>query len=792
MTEWTLVDQKTPENALATSSPEQYLAQADMWDQAANSNAVHIKKPQRIVGAAFFGGLYVIALGLTVLGTLFALSRDELRNTQALPVLQFNLIFLALLSVFIGLQVWAILFARRSLRSAPLLHRRFVIIFSLAALTPAMLVGAFSTTLISQNINEVLGKSTRVHMEEAREFLDSYLRDELNVLIKDTSTLELRLNITKNLLRKRITNTARLQIERSRLGLDAIYLMSRDGLVLMRAEGVKTPDLKIPVSSAFEAVKAGEIAVQPRDELDYLVALTGLENYPGVYLYAGRFLRSDSKVLSSISGIDATERTLETYIEDQQVTESVFLLTFFETVILILVAAIWLGIVLANRIIDPLSRLVEAAEQVRGGNLSARVSVEGDWGEMSDLGSAFNRMTRQLRNQREELVREHDISEQRRQFSEAVLSGVRAGVIGLTQEGRITLMNASAVRLLNMPSSAALGQPLEEILSEFAPAFKAAREDFESTSEDQVKFETLSGSRIFDLRVAAYLGARKDTGWVLTFDDMTRLVAAQRHSAWREVARRIAHEIKNPLTPIQLSAERLQRKYGREALKDSDVFENCTDTIIRQVGSLERMVDEFSAFARMPAPVFTALNINDIISEIMFEQGVAFPGVEFTFDAGAPVVVMCDARLISQALTNITKNAAESIGRRIDETGLENEDGKIVVSITPEDEFYHISIRDNGMGWPMADKERLLEPYVTTRDTGTGLGLAIVQRIAEDHGGYIRLSENVESGTGATLILALPVSETYSIDIMTEDTNAKLVTETVSPQSQDIEEDQTS
>lgn len=724
-----------------------------------SSNFTHLKNPPRIGSAALFALLYAIALGLTILGTYYALSNEETRNIQALPVLQVNLVFLAILILLIGQQVWTILFARQSLRSAPLLHRRFVIIFSLAALTPAILIGAFSTTLISQNINEVLGRSTRVHMEEAKEFLDSYLKDELDVLIKDTRTLENRLNGTKNLLRKRITNTAHLQTERSLLGLDAVYLISRDGLVLMRAERKNAPQLRIPISSAFDAVRAGEIAVQPRDELDYLIALTQLENYPGVYLYAGRFLRSDSKVLSSISGIDATEQTLDQYIESQKTTESVFFLTFFETVILILVAAIWLGIVLANRIIDPLGRLVEAAEQVRGGDLSARVVVEQDWGEMSDLGSAFNRMTRQLRNQREELVREHDISEQRRQFSEAVLSGVRAGVIGLTQEGRITLMNQSATRLLGMNASAALGQPLEEVLGEFAPAFQTAREDIESTSEDQVRFETRSGSRIFDLRVAAYQGARKDTGWVLTFDDMTRLVAAQRHSAWREVARRIAHEIKNPLTPIQLSAERLQRKYGRESLKDHDVFQNCTDTIIRQVASLERMVDEFSAFARMPAPVFSSFDLGELISEIVFEQGVAFPDVQFTHGKQAPAIVLCDSRLVAQALTNITKNASESIGRRIDESGAAQADGQVKITITEQGEFFHIEISDNGMGWPRADKERLLEPYVTTRESGTGLGLAIVQRIAEDHGGYIRLAENETEGSGATVIFAIPMAE---------------------------------
>lgn len=744
------MDQATPASALKDRSASDAV-------EAAAASFARLKNPPRIVETALLGFLFTLAIVLTVLGIFFVLSDSPTRNAAALPILWINLVILAVLAIVIGQQVWDILFAKHSARSAPLLHRRFVLIFSLAALMPAVLVGAFSTSLISQNINETFGKSTRVVMEEARQFLDSYLKDEMARFVQDASTLERRLDGTQELFSKRITHTAKLQIERSRLGFDAIYLMTRDGLVLMRAEGSQTPQLKIPLPSAFDAVRQGEVAVNPRNDIDYLVALSGLEAYKGVYLYAGRFLRSDSKVLSSISGIDQTAGNFDSYLADQNRLEKVFLLTFLETVGLILIAAVWLGILLANRIIDPLGRLVEAAERVRDGDLSARVSVERDWGEMSDLGSAFNRMTRQLSSQREELVREHDISEQRRQFSEAVLSGVRAGVIGLTQGGRITLMNASAVRLLGLPASQGLGQPLEEVLADFAPAFKAAREDVHSAAEDQVNLDTVSGTRIFDLRVSAYQGARKDTGWVLTFDDMTRLVAAQRHSAWREVARRIAHEIKNPLTPIQLSAERLQRKYGRQKLDSPEVFENCTDTIIRQVGSLERMVDEFSAFARMPAPEFDLVDLRGVINEVVFEQGVSNPNVDIEYEQnGAPQTVLCDIRLISQALTNITKNAAEAIHRRHEQSGDSLAKGKITLSIVPLDGFYQIVIEDNGPGWPLPDKERLLEPYVTTRDTGTGLGLAIVQRVAEDHGGFIRLADRQEGLTGAQIIFALP------------------------------------
>lgn len=719
-----------------------------------------LKNPPRFASNALFGLLFALSTSLIVIGIFFALSGDAERTVQALPILQLNLILLAVLTIIMGGQLWNILFSSKSRRSAPLLHRRFVLVFSLAALIPAILVGAFSTTLISRNINDVFGGSNRVYMEEARTFLDSYLADERRALIRDAGTLKRRLNASPKLLESRVTNTARLGVERLSLGFDEVFLMTRDGMILMRSQSGQAPDMRVPVRSAFEAVRNGEMAFSQRDDINYLAVLTELENYAGVYMYSGRFLRSNSKVLSSISGIDDSEKALDSYIDDQKRIERVFVLTFFETVLVILTAAVWLGIMLANRIIDPLGRLVEAAEQVRDGDLNARVNVQQDWGEMSDLGSAFNRMTRQLSSQRDELIREHDISEQRRQFSEAVLSGVRAGVVGLSQEGRITLVNASAVRLLGMGSETMLGQPIVTVLPEFSDAFKSAREDVLNTSEDQVKFETLNGSRIFDLRVSAYLGARKDTGWVLTFDDMTRLVAAQRHSAWREVARRIAHEIKNPLTPIQLSAERLQRKYSGKGLADQDVFDNCTQTIIRQVGSLERMVDEFSAFARMPAPEFARVDLRGLLDDVVFEQRVAFPNVRFTFGRpAAPTEVFCDERLISQALANIIKNASESIGRSRDSEANLSQEGHIDISVITSDGHYQLHLVDNGAGWPMPDKERLLEPYVTTRESGTGLGLAIVQRVAEDHGGYIRLADRIDGQTGAEFIFSLPQAD---------------------------------
>ena len=716
-----------------------------------------LRRAPRIAQSAVFGILFVTAILLLVLGTLFALSQNPEQTAQSYSILLFNLGLIVALGIYLGFRIWSGLFAKRRRQSAPLLHRRFVTIFSLAALTPAIVVGAFSTSLISQNINSLFGENVRSNMESAREILDGYVKQELTELATDARAVQNELNRRPQNIQSRISYTADLQIISRVRDLDAVYIMQKDGYLFTRVESPIAPAFEIPLEAVFEGMKPNEIAFIQRDDIDYLIALTKLDSYEDVYLYVGRVLRSNNRVLSSLSGIANASEAIDTFNTDQSQMSRIFFLTFVETALLILFASVWLGLSLANRIIDPLGRLITASERVRSGDMTARVDVQGDWGEMSDLGSAFNRMTRQLNSQRDELVREHDISEQRRQFSEAVLSGVRAGVIGLTQTGRITLMNESAGRLLGSRDAAMLGYPIDDVLPEFAPAFSKARESISGSAEDQVNFQTADGVRNFDLRVAAYLGARKDTGWVVTFDDMTRLVTAQRHSAWREVARRIAHEIKNPLTPIQLSAERLLRKYSKEIKTDPDVFENCTQTIIRQVGSLEQMVNEFSAFARMPAPNFDMTDMRNLVEEVLFAQGVAFPDIEFRFDdeTKGELAAKCDARLITQALTNIYKNAGEAVTRRLDASGADDLDGEIVTHLTQDAENMRLMITDNGPGWPFKDVDRLMEPYVTTRETGTGLGLAIVKRIIEDHGGRLMLEARTDI-QGARTVIILP------------------------------------
>jgi len=716
-----------------------------------------VRRGPRIAQSAIFGVLFLAAIFLTILGALLSYSADTTRIEQAWDILRYNLVMITVLAMYLGYRVWKTLFSSTSGRAAPLLHRRFVLIFSLAALVPAVLVGGFSSSLLSQNLAGLFGEGVRDNMEEARLILDGYVTQELERLGEDVTDIQLDIAGDPKNFGARISFTAELLREAQARDLDAVYILREDGFVLTRVESPGAPELRIPESAVLEGLQRTDVAFQKRADIDYLIALSKISEAPNTYLYVGKLLRSDNQVLSSISGIESAASQIAQFNENQARMNQVFFFTFLDSALLILMAAIWLGLALGNRIIDPLAGLVNAAERVRAGDMGARVNVTGHWGEISDLGSAFNRMTTQLEAQRDELIREHDLSEQRRQFSEAVLSGVRAGVIGLTQQGKITLSNNAAKRLLENRANDLVGQPISKVLEEFAPAFGKARESISGVIEDQVTVKMDGGSRIFDLHVSAYKGARDDTGWVLTFDDMTRLVSAQRHSAWREVARRIAHEIKNPLTPIQLSAERLARKYKKEIKTDPQTFENCTQTIIRQVGSLEQMVNEFSAFARMPSPEFANIDLNVVLEDSLFAHGVSFPEIQFRRKGHWPeqTIVRGDERLLAQALTNVLKNAGEAVQRKMEDGASSRFEGEVCIELIADTTRIVIRISDNGPGWPSKDTDRLMEPYVTTRDGGTGLGLAIVKRIVEDHGGelILKLQDNED---GAITIIHLP------------------------------------
>ena len=449
-----------------------------------------------------------------------------------------------------------------------------------------------------------------------------------------------------------------------------------------------------------------------------------------------------------------------------------FTLIFVVVALLLLMAAVWAGLLFATRLARPISALIAAAERVRAGDLQVRVQEAADEDELTLLSRAFNRMTSEIEGQRRELLQANHQMDQRRRFIETVLGGVSAGVLGLDAEGCINLPNLSAARLLGVDETDVLvGRPLAELSPEMAELLEKAPKRPGRPVQEQVQIRRPGRAPLTLLvRIVAEVSGGEVRGYVMTFDDITELVSAQRKAAWADVARRIAHEIKNPLTPIQLSAERLRRKYLKEISSDTEVFTMCTDTIVRQVDDIRRMVDEFSAFARMPQPVMKPVNLNDLVRQAVFLQTSAHHGkVRFEVELPeGPLTVPCDSRQISQALTNLLQNAVDAIeGRPPPPDGGELPPGHVAARIVVAPDRVAMVVEDNGKGLPGEERHRLTEPYVTTRAKGTGLGLAIVKKIMEDHGGEITLEDR--EGGGARVSLIIPLADPAIVAAATGD-----------------------
>jgi len=564
--------------------------------------------------SVLFIALFLVSVALVGIGGLFAFSRDDVQALRALPILFINFALICTLATYLSYRVWTTLFSGKAGDPAPQLYRRFLAIFSLAAIMPAVVVGTFFGAVMGRDISDLLNTNVQQVMSESRVVSGAYLKRELDLFQPDVRAMAATLNQSSEQFKNRISFSDFLISQAVFWEFPAVYVINQKGEILAKAESPSAPTYRAPSPEIWEVARDSKnpLTVGNRSEIDFLSALINLDNFDDAYLYTGRYL--EEGILSSLENMDRLEDTVTRVTGDRGAMNRIFLLTYLQAALLILMAAIWLGLILAGRIVKPLGQMAIAAEKVRSGDLTARVNVAGVWDEISDLAGAFNRMTRQL----------------------------------------------------------------SEALPTFQPAFNDVRESVTGIVDDQINLNTPRGIRNFDLRVSGYRGDRSDIGWVMTFDDMTRLVAAQRHSAWREVARRIAHEIKNPLTPIQLSAERLERKYSKEIKTDPKTFKNLTKTITRQVESLGAMVDEFSGFARMPAPAFENVSIHDLLESTIFEQRVAFPDIQFfvTDNAIRNVLVNCDERLMSQALTNLIKNAGESVTARIDAGGDNLQDGR--------------------------------------------------------------------------------------------------------------------
>jgi two-component system nitrogen regulation sensor histidine kinase NtrY len=655
-----------------------------------------------------------------------------------------NAVTVLLLSAVTLGEVWKVLQARRRGRAAARLHVRIVALFSIIAAVPAVLVAVVASVTLDRGLDRLFSQQTHAMIENSLMVADAYVREHAQFVRADSIAVAVELARARPLFdQSREQFHEFLSVQASIRGLPAVLVLDKE----LNPIDQSNPQVEQAFVKPSPEVLAGITDTEPQVAMfldaNYVASIIKLRGYGDTYLYIARLL--DPRVLAQLR---ATQAGVAQYadLEARRLgIQIAFGLMYTVIAMIVLLSAVWIGLNFANYLVAPIRRLISAAQIVSTGNLYVHVPTRHAEGDLAQLGQTFNKMTQELRTQRDDLVRARDVIDSRRRFTEAVLAGASAGVIGVDADNCISILNRSAERLIGCSEAQVLGKPLVEIVPEIADIFASARTGLQRLAQGQVNINRNGRERNVSVRVTTESGST-ERGYVVTLDDITELVTAQRTSAWADVARRIAHEIKNPLTPIQLSAERLRRKYAAMIQDDGGIFKQCTDTIVRQVDDIKRMVDEFSRFARMPKPVMTQEDVADAVRQVVFLQRVGSPDIDIDLEiAEDPMPARFDRRLISQALTNIIKNATEAIAAVPPDTLGR---GHIRVWAAREGEDIVIDVVDNGIGLPKENRSRLLEPYVTTREKGTGLGLAIVGRILEDHGGRIELADAADKIPG--------------------------------------------
>jgi two-component system nitrogen regulation sensor histidine kinase NtrY len=701
---------------------------------------------------ALFAAGFIVAAALaagTSFMAVYGVGPFSPASPMVLWLLCLSLAITAFLAGVVALRIRRIARARKTPETGARLHLRFVLLFSFAAVIPAVIVAGFLGAALNRGVDQWFSDRFRSLVENAATVGKSYVdaakestRGEVLAMAQDLNRAAVGLTADKAGYAEYLRNQAQLRYFQS------AYVIDGQGKILAAAESEEAAPFSAPPRQAFiDSQRVVWMDFRPNDTI---VALYHLKDYREAYLFVTSPV--DKGIFAKLQQFDSSVNDYRALEKQSAQLRSVIALSYFVTALLVLLGAVWLGLTNASRISEPIGKLADAARRVSDGDLDAHVATTGDRDEVDELGRAFNAMTGQLQAQHDDLVRARTEAERRSGFIGAVLSGVSAGVLGLDTNGRITAANRSASLLLDAPQDELIGRRLVDVAPEFAEIMNLPPLSASETVQRRIDLASVTGVLHLRVRVGA---DPTGAGMVLTFDDETKLIAAQRQEAWKDVARRIAHEIKNPLTPIQLSAERLKRKYESQISDDRDTFQKCIETIMRQVNDIRRMVDEFSAFARMPTPTMEPGDLSAIAQETAFAQRIAFPDVRFEVTgAEKPRVVLCDSRLIAQALTNLTKNAAEAIGARREKDG-EPKDALVLMKLSDAGASVAIEVIDNGIGFP-PERARLVEPYVTTRVKGAGLGLAIVQRVIEDHGGTLELDDAPGPGPGALVRVQLP------------------------------------
>jgi len=675
-------------------------------------------------------------------------------------VLLIDLCYLIALIAMIGWQVGSVIAARRRRSAGSKLHLRLTGVFAAVALVPTVIVAVFATLSVNFGVEAWFSDRVGSVVRNSLAVAEAYESEHRATIVSDILRMANDLNRAAG---QGISNTQLNEFVRQQAALRELpeaFVFNSEREILARGEFSYLFSFEPPTPDQLARAREGEVVVLQDEMNNEIRALVQLTNFFDAFLYVSRDVQGEVLRL-----LDDTRQTVLFYEQLERDRDSLlfdFAMIYLGFALLVIVAAVFLGLWFAERLSRPVGRLAEAAERIGHGDLQARVKEERGGDEIALLSHTFNRMAEQVEAQRDALIAARSQADERRDFIEAVLSGVTAGVIGVTPDGRIDAANDAAAELLGRETQDILGRDITDVAPAFAALLAAAAAAPAGIAQDEVQLAIGGQNRAFLARAAPKTPGAPEGGRVLTFDDVTALAAAQRRAAWGDVARRIAHEIKNPLTPIQLAADRLGRKFTDRVGEDGGDFAQILSVIKRQADEIRRMVDEFARLARMPEPEPQAVDLVGLIGEAMALQRAAYSDIAYERRLpDGPVTAVCDPGLIMQCLTNLLQNAADSIESRRQRDGDDMPEARIGVRLDIGARSFRITILDTGVGLPMEDRARLTDPYVTTRKKGTGLGLAIVTKIAEQHGGALRLADAAgEDGfDGARVILRLPRPE---------------------------------
>lgn len=696
--------------------------------------------------------LVVAAFFFSVL-TYFAVVKSEYFESNNylitfLFVIDFSI--LLFLIILVSRKLFSLWIKRKEASQGSRLQTRILVMFSLLSIIPAILIAVFSSIFFQFVIDSWFDQRVSTVLDESVVVAESYMKEHVEAIKIRAKAMAL--EVDNNIVRYNLVENPRLfqDVVSSLSDLNAlseavIFLNHRP---IIRSKFGASLSLEVFPEELYNHALSGEVVVI-KNVPNKIRAMTALHAIPNSFLVVGKYI--DDKVVGHVEkshGAALQYNNLKTQIVQTQIK---FIILFLLVSTLLLIVAIYVGIVFAGKIMDPITKLLYATKQVQKGDFAARVDEGPENDEIANLSRAFNLMTHHISDQKDKLLSAYNEINDKRKFSEAVLKGVSTGILVLTLDKKISLVNDSAANLLGINDKLAKNQMLKNILPEAEQYLDQLSAGSAKSISAEIKFRSRSGMLTFFIKIVKETANGKVTGYIMTFDDMTELAHAQRYAAWSDVARRIAHEVKNPLTPIHLSAERLKRKY-KDEVSDAETFEKYTSTIIKHVSDIGKIIEEFSRFARMPQAILEISDLSKIVSDIVFSRKCVSNDIEYITDIQDDVKIYCDQTQINQMLINVMKNSEESIELRIKNS---KQIGKISVTLLKDGINAIIMIKDNGVGFNEATLSKITEPYFTTRDQGTGLGLAIVKKIVDDHSGKLIMKNEKDKQAVITILFPL-------------------------------------